>query len=168
MTFTGIMPPLTGAICIGVTTHVIVFARGEWERHVVTIAWSIFLSPALIYAATSRFIGGLYIQFLIYTLTTVIGFSVGFLISMGIYRIYFHRLRKFPGPLGARLSGFWSMGTALRGFQLHKKTQQLHEFYGDFVRIRKKNLAICSWPSFWKVRDLIVGSRTPRNISQSC
>ncbi|KAH8691814.1 cytochrome P450 [Talaromyces proteolyticus] len=138
MSFPGLIMPLTGAICVGVTIHLIVFSRGEWERHVVTIMWSIFLCQALICAATLRFYGGLYLQSLLYTLTTMVGFSVGVFTSMSIYRIYFHRLRQFPGPLGARLSGFWSMGTALRGFQLYKKTQTLHRFYGDFVRIRKK------------------------------
>lgn len=61
-------------------------------------------------------------------------FNVGLLSSIGAYRLLFHRLRSFPGPLGAKLSRFYAVSLASRGLQYHLELKKLHDQYGDFVR----------------------------------
>lgn len=61
-------------------------------------------------------------------------FNLSCLLSIGIYRLLFHRCGRFPGPLGAKLSHFWSSYTSSKNFQYHKELDQMHAKYGDFVR----------------------------------
>ncbi|KAI8949521.1 isotrichodermin C-15 hydroxylase [Xylaria longipes] len=57
-----------------------------------------------------------------------------------IYNIYFHPLRKFPGPLLQRASGLpWAIQHT-HGVQAHK-TQKLHDQYGPVVRIGPNHLS---------------------------
>ncbi|KAI1753851.1 isotrichodermin C-15 hydroxylase [Xylaria castorea] len=57
-----------------------------------------------------------------------------------IYNIYFHPLRKFPGPFLQRASGLpWALMHAF-GVQAHK-TQKLHDQYGPVVRIGPNHLS---------------------------
>lgn len=63
-----------------------------------------------------------------------LSFNVGLLSSIGAYRLLFHRLRSFPGPLGAKLSRFYAVSLASKGLQYHLELKKLHEQYGDFVR----------------------------------
>ena len=55
--------------------------------------------------------------------------------SIVIYRISpFHPLARYPGPFLAKVSRWWWTLVALRGYQ-HIVLQQLHDKYGDSVRI---------------------------------
>lgn len=57
-----------------------------------------------------------------------------------IYNIYFHPLRKFPGPVFQRASGLpWAFQHP-RGVQAHN-TQKLHDQYGPVVRIGPNHLS---------------------------
>ncbi|KAI0485459.1 isotrichodermin C-15 hydroxylase [Xylaria cf. heliscus] len=57
-----------------------------------------------------------------------------------IYNIYFHPLRKYPGPFLQRAAKLpWSFQHAI-GVQAHR-TQKLHERYGPVVRIGPNHLA---------------------------
>ncbi|KAK8094268.1 cytochrome P450 [Apiospora hydei] len=59
---------------------------------------------------------------------------VGIFVSIGIYRLFFHRLRGFSGPLAAGLTKFYSVSQAAKTVQYHKDVARIHEEYGDFVR----------------------------------
>ena len=54
--------------------------------------------------------------------------------SIFAYRIFWHPLRNFPGPPLAKLSKFWVIPRSLQG-EVHLLLQELHEQYGDFVRV---------------------------------
>ncbi|EDN98276.1 hypothetical protein SS1G_13134 [Sclerotinia sclerotiorum 1980 UF-70] len=52
-----------------------------------------------------------------------------------VYRAFFHPLRHFPGPFGARLSKFWSLGKVMQSkFRWYQVLGDLKEEYGDYVR----------------------------------
>lgn len=56
-------------------------------------------------------------------------------VSICLYRISpLHPLASYPGPLPAKLTRWWWTRHALNGHQ-HELSQQLHEKYGDIVRI---------------------------------
>ncbi|KAK9422863.1 hypothetical protein SUNI508_04530 [Seiridium unicorne] len=69
-------------------------------------------------------------------------FILGLTSSILIYRGYFHRLGKFPGPFAARLSSFWTVRKSSGEFKFHRNLEALHRQYGDFVRIGPRLLSI--------------------------
>ncbi|KAF2176885.1 cytochrome P450 [Zopfia rhizophila CBS 207.26] len=66
------------------------------------------------------------------------------IVSMGLYRAFFHRLRKFPGPFMARLSKWYGVSLVLPDFQYYWKVQKLHEKYGDIVRTGPRELSVAT------------------------
>lgn len=53
--------------------------------------------------------------------------------SMAVYRLFFHRLCGFPGPLLARTTKLWHAWKG-RHSKNHLLLDELHHKYGDFVR----------------------------------
>lgn len=64
----------------------------------------------------------------------IISFNAGLYFSMATYRLFCHRLRKFPGPFGAKLSRFYVTLTSAKKVQYHEEIKKWHEKYGDFIR----------------------------------
>lgn len=60
--------------------------------------------------------------------------AAGLYSSMIIYRLFFHPLRHFSGPVLARISKFWHVAK-LRGLQNHLVLEELHQRCGEVVRI---------------------------------
>lgn len=48
----------------------------------------------------------------------VTAFYTGIIFSIGIYRLFFHRLLSFPGPLVAKLTRFYTVKKAFKTVQL--------------------------------------------------
>lgn len=69
-------------------------------------------------------------------------FHVGLLLSISVYRLFFHRLKHFPGPLGSKLTRFHDTYLAAKDVQYNVEIGKLHDQYGDFVRTGK--ITICS------------------------
>lgn len=61
-------------------------------------------------------------------------FNAALFLSIGIYRCFFHRLRRFPGPPLARVSRFYSAYKASQGLKYFKQVREWNEQYGDFIR----------------------------------
>jgi hypothetical protein len=61
-------------------------------------------------------------------------FNSGLICSIIIYRLVFHRCRKFPGPLGAKLTRFYATRLSAKDVQYYKELARMHARYGDFVR----------------------------------
>jgi peptidoglycan biosynthesis protein MviN/MurJ (putative lipid II flippase) len=61
----------------------------------------------------------------------------------------FHPLAKYPGPVMCKISKLWFAGVAMGGKQ-HIYYQQIHEHYGDIVRIgtsvRLPHIQSPKWP----------------------
>ncbi|KAL2814652.1 benzoate 4-monooxygenase cytochrome P450 [Aspergillus granulosus] len=113
-------PSLIGAIA-GLGAHHGLFIVGEWHLQ-----------------APSIFVFHL-VGFIFLVLTTGTGWQIiaGYLLalfsSIVTYRLFFHRLRHFPGPLWARTSKIghvWKVRTSKNHFFLEK----VYRKYGDFVR----------------------------------
>lgn len=69
-------------------------------------------------------------------------------IFRGIYRVYFHPLRKFPGP---KLSSFTRLPkiTATWTGRLHHYNNALHSQYGEIVRVSPDELSFIH-PDAWR------------------
>lgn len=64
-------------------------------------------------------------------------FIAGIFTSMTIYRLFFHRIRNFPGPFWAKITRFYALGLSSKNDQYPRELRKLHEKYGDFVRTGK-------------------------------
>lgn len=67
--------------------------------------------------------------------------TFGVLASIGIYRLFFHRLRHFPGPRSWALSKFALMTTDVKGLR-PRALEAAHQKYGDVVRTGPRELSI--------------------------
>lgn len=93
-------------------------------------------------AASWPLLSGLYTQLGGYDLLPAVGkaalvvatFHVSLLASIGVYRLAFHRCRKFPGPFGSRISRLYATYLSSKKVQYHKELEGMHAKYGDFVR----------------------------------
>ncbi|KAL1640901.1 hypothetical protein SLS58_006517 [Diplodia intermedia] len=74
--------------------------------------------------------------------TSATSFALSLAISMLVYRAFFHRLRRFPGPFAARLTRFWSVYKSSKDLQYHLVLEELHKKYGDVVRVGPRELSI--------------------------
>ncbi|KAI1857879.1 uncharacterized protein JN550_012954 [Neoarthrinium moseri] len=69
-------------------------------------------------------------------------FALSLTSSILIYRGFFHRLRNFPGPYGARFSSLWLLRKSSGDFKTHRNLERIHNEYGDIVRIGPRLLSI--------------------------
>lgn len=129
------------AFIAGVLLHVLVFRRGEWDREAARLP-ALFASAQLIaiaclYSLTAKGenrVHALYesSQEVVLSASVLV---VGIYTSMVIYRVFFHRLNRFPGSYWARLSNFYPTYLSAKDLHLCKEVEELHKKYGDFVRL---------------------------------
>lgn len=123
------------AFASGVFLHLSLYRRGEWDLaipkvvgvyvaiSVCTVVWNVFENTDSLAVATR---GVLWLDVLHF---------MGIAGSMSIYRLYFHRLKAFPGPFWARLSNGYHTLLSAKNLSVYEEVQKLHRHYGDFVRI---------------------------------
>jgi hypothetical protein len=131
------LPTPAALFVIGIVAHLSIVSK-EIDNH----QWHIIGGELLSFAAIVGY------QFLarrldlwqsfLYALVGMTTFNIGFLFSTLVHRVCFHRLNKFPGPLVARLSSFYIVYLAARRLRFHLELEDLHEKYGDVVRIGAK------------------------------
>lgn len=64
-------------------------------------------------------------------------------IYIGVYRTFFHPLRDYPGPLGAKLSKWYTVKKVIdTRWHWHRVQQDLQKEYGDYVRTGPRELSI--------------------------
>jgi hypothetical protein len=61
-------------------------------------------------------------------------FLAALALSITFYRLFFHPLRKYPGPVLARLTKLW-LANMCRDGKVFRVVDALHKQYGDVVRI---------------------------------
>lgn len=125
----------------GVTSHLTYFIRGDHHLQATSYAK---LGAATLFA----------IALLEYTLEDAppsrairiafhleASFLTGLFISILIYRLAFHPLRRFPGPLSLRVSKL-AHSWRSRKLDNYLQLEDLHQQYGDFVRTGPNELTV--------------------------
>lgn len=70
--------------------------------------------------------------------------SIGvFLLSIAVYRLFFHPLARVPGPKLAAVSTLWLAYHSRKG-KNHTFQPNLHRKYGPIVRISPNQVLVCS------------------------
>ncbi|GME55174.1 putative benzoate 4-monooxygenase cytochrome p450 [Neofusicoccum parvum] len=137
------LPAALAAAAVGVSLHLCLFIRGEWERHVPILLAIVITGPIMLNVLLLVIYNLSLARAIVTTILLVGSLNAGLFTSITTYRLFFHPLNKFPGPVGARITGFWSIWQSIRtDYKWHLKVQQLHEEYGDFVRIRPREISI--------------------------
>ena len=120
------------ACILGVSSHVFYFRIGEHHMSGPRIAILVPLVWMLIAALRLR---DEPLSSAVRETTLLVGtYAASVYGSMTIYRLFFHPLRHFPGPVLARVSKFWHV-FRLSGLQNQLLLEDLHQQYGDIVRI---------------------------------
>ncbi|EZF25493.1 hypothetical protein H112_02222 [Trichophyton rubrum D6] len=96
------------------------------------------------------------------------GFFILYILGTVIYNLFFHPLRKFPGPKHLALSRLPVTWATLRGqraqFRLH-----LHRKYGDVVRIASDELSFAhgqGWKEIYGTSANARGTRAIRGVEE--
>ena len=124
---------LVAAGAAGVLIHNSIFIHGEWHLHAIVL----LELHALAYA------GLVLLETIYYKISWVAAltassqmssvYTLCLLASITIYRVFFHRLRTFPGPVLASVSKLWHTVHCLDS-KSHILIEKLHREYGDFIR----------------------------------
>ncbi|KAF2798038.1 cytochrome P450 [Melanomma pulvis-pyrius CBS 109.77] len=70
-------------------------------------------------------------------------FLVPLCLCIILYRAFFHPLKAFPGPFGARISKWWTVKQVWdTNWHWYRVQQGMHAKYGDYVRTGPRELAI--------------------------
>lgn len=119
---------------IGVAAHLGVFIRGEWHllAPVVVLAHIVMFWVLLTVRAFSS-IRQEGIAAVVEPICISMSYLIGIIGSISVYRLFFHRLRAFPGPRMAAWTKLWHVYEC-RDFRNHLKLDELHHKYGSFVR----------------------------------
>lgn len=129
------------AILSGALLHICYFRINEHHMHglwylrsgaaFTTVVWLMML--AIQGNATRAF-------------TTVVGLAgwnlIGIYGSLLCYRLVWHPLRSFPGPVEARISGLWLTGKVIGKYDAHRKLLDLCNLYGPIVRVGPSDLML--------------------------
>jgi hypothetical protein len=149
------------AFGVGIVTHFVLLKHVELEIYLFQFLGASILSfLVLIYyhsskgdtSATASSAQGV---------AETICFVTGIFSSMAIYRLFFHRIHKFPGPFWAKLTRFYALRLSAKNVQYHVELERMHEKYGEFIRTGKwLQILACNWLGYPKD----IPFRTKRNL----
>ena len=129
---------------LGIGVHLTLFRHGEWDRFFMRICCCylgllllVFLQSVLGPVHDGSLTFPLFFIRGAKALWLAVAHLVGVFGSMAIYRLFFHRLTRFPGAFWGRISGLYMLHITCRRWQRFEETQKLHQKYGDFVRVGK-------------------------------
>ncbi|KAF4877796.1 Cytochrome P450 monooxygenase FCK2 [Colletotrichum siamense] len=130
---------------VGIQLHVFVFRIGEWDISTTTLIRNFslgigLLTAALVQLASETFPTNAAAFRTACSLTAAL--IAGIYSSLFVYRAGFHRLNSFNGPWMARMSNLYITRRALKKLHLYSEVQDLHNTYGDIVRIGPTELSI--------------------------
>lgn len=124
------------AASIGLLAHNAIFIRGEWHRQAPELCVLSFALPLVLWALEPRHDGHLTYEALQHAFSATGSFFTALSISMVVYRLFFHRLQKYPGPVLARMTKLWHFYHC-GSTQNHLLMEKLRKHDGDYVRVGK-------------------------------
>lgn len=131
------------AVIAGVAVHHLVFRKGEWHMYAPALlvlylsgcAFVVLLRAILPPTGTSLN-SSLWSSFLL-----IFAFTSSLFASIAIYRVFFHRIRHFPGPPLAGVTKLWHSVKCARS-KNYRVLKTMHDQYGDFVRTGPSEVTI--------------------------
>lgn len=142
-----LLPPLpvvmllTLQLCLaglaGTSSHLGYFIQGEHHIQAPNI-FRLYLVLTCLVFFVEAYCERQDVQTTVLMATSVVScYSIGLFSSLLIYRVFFHRLHRFPGPRLAKVSKLWNVVKASKSTNF-RLMEDLHDRYGDFVRTGTK------------------------------
>ncbi|KAJ5365702.1 hypothetical protein N7517_008588 [Penicillium concentricum] len=128
------------AVGLGVISHVSIFRTLPVEEYLYGLLGLYIVSLCLITLAYISVTNLALLQVLIRVGWIAFTFNVALTSSIGIYRLFFHRLHHFPGPVLSKLSRFYDAYLAGKNVQYNMEIEKLHDTYGDFIRTGRSDI----------------------------
>jgi tryprostatin B 6-hydroxylase len=125
-------PWLAASAITGIVVHHGLFIQGEWHLRVPRVVFSHIALAYIVWSFVPNESGNSAEHRRI-CVSMFLCYLASLFSSMTIYRLFFHRLRHFPGPKLAAITKFWHVFEA-RYSTNYLVMQRLHEEYGTFVR----------------------------------
>ncbi|KAI1421256.1 cytochrome P450 [Xylaria sp. FL1777] len=129
------------AVVAGVTSHLAFFRVGEhhlYSSRYVLAAVSAFAISIAVHSLFFELSSG---TAALRTLAIASSYFGGLYTSLIIYRIFFHPLSGFSGPLGCKISSAW-FATYMPKLDAFRQLEKLHQKHGNFLRIGSNDLSI--------------------------
>ncbi|KAI8625987.1 cytochrome P450 [Xylariaceae sp. FL1651] len=131
---------LLTAASLGFLSHIIIFIRGEWhmfgyllvKTHAI-VAFALLCAGCFYYedfGVAAHATG-----------SVICSYLVSLFISIAVYRTFFHRLRRFPGPRVASVTKLWHAWKCRNGNN-HLLLEELARRYGPIIRTGPEELTI--------------------------
>jgi hypothetical protein len=118
---------------LGVSMHHVVFIHGEWHNYAPSIVIGHFSFFIFLLAFEIVLGSEIVIQTVVDAAVPASIYLLGLFLSIGVYRLFFHRLRAFPGSRLASLSKLWHVWIC-RTSKGHRVLQSWRQQYGSIVR----------------------------------
>ncbi|KAL3436403.1 cytochrome P450 [Aspergillus tetrazonus] len=130
-----------GAGIAGILSHLVYFIRGEHHQYAHRWITRALAGIAAVAIATLRLTDWQPLLSLILTALISTSYFLGLYSSIGIYRVFFHPLRRFKGPFWARASNLYHM-YIIRKSDNYLVMKKMHEKYGPIIRTGPANLSV--------------------------
>lgn len=121
----------------GVLSHLVHFIHGHRAMEAPKIVGFYIIAVCLLWARC------IHLQGVVHGASTAgiisASYFLGLFASILTYRIFFHRLRRFPGPISAKITKLYGPYKALDG-KSHLHWSKLFDKYGDIIRIGKLSM----------------------------
>lgn len=118
---------------LGVSMHHGVFIHGEWHHYAPSIVVGHFASFMLLITFKIIHESGIIVQAAVEEVVSASIYLLGLFLSIAVYRLFFHRLRSFPGSRLASLSKLWHVWMC-RKSKGHRVLESWQTQYGSIVR----------------------------------
>ncbi|KAL8687375.1 MAG: hypothetical protein Q9218_006436, partial [Villophora microphyllina] len=132
---------LIAAATTAVALHHGLFRHGEWHLYTASLLGAHLIAFTVLFLISKDFFDTVPLDAATTSLHVFSVYVVCLAVSISVYRVFFHRLRGFPGPPLARVSKFWHVTHCLDS-KNHLLVEKLHKQYGDFVRTGPRELTI--------------------------
>ncbi|KAG0648684.1 Cytokinin biosynthesis 2 [Hyphodiscus hymeniophilus] len=131
------------AAVVGVLSHLGYFIRGEHHMQSARYLAVFLIAPAILFVTLVRLADNAsYIDVAKTTAVATLSYFTALVTSILTYRVFFHPLRRFPGPFSYRLSKLVHVASLVEHSRNFEQAEQLRQKYGDIVRVGPNELTI--------------------------
>ncbi|KAH8807492.1 cytochrome P450 monooxygenase [Xylogone sp. PMI_703] len=136
----------------GVIAHIAVYRRGEWHLRSPSVFFFYLLATCIpllpSFLPPESQISKVLLSHRYLILQSILVHLASVFWSTFIYRVFFHRLRRFPGPFLAGVSSAYKVGLSIPNLHIYDEVKRLHAYYGDIVRLGPTELSLASPEAF--------------------
>ncbi|EXJ79942.1 hypothetical protein A1O3_08228 [Capronia epimyces CBS 606.96] len=144
----GVHPTLTpqsvaiSSALAGVASHLGYFIRGEHHLEVLPLFFLAVASPVAAIAGEKYYLGLETHEAVLITAVAWVSYYAALFASIVVYRVFFHRLRRFPGPSPAKVTKLYHVAQVAGRRNNWLVRHAWHQKYGDIVRTGPSELSI--------------------------